>query len=993
MRAHRLACFLLPLTFVVGFVRARPVDAARGARALIDAVGLERGLIVLVGEGHGELARDLAQQTEWTVYVETPGSKDASSARRLLDRAGLLGARVLVDQSPLARLDLAGSLADALVLADGIALTDATRLEAMRVLRPGGKLIAKGETFVRPRPQGAGDWSHPYHGPDNNPLATDRLARAPYMTRFLATPWYGPMPEVTVISGGRMFKAFGYIAFKEREWDMLNKLVAINAYNGIELWRRELTPGFMVHRNTIIATPDRLYLGDNDACRVIDAASGEVVDRIVVDAKDGGPCWKWMALRDDSLIALLGEREPLEEVLRGTRRGSGWPWGGLGKGYAKKDYHWGHGRTIVALDPKTKKERWRYVSDEPLDSRAFCMNRDRLFIYSHRKFVEAIRLDTGERLWRSQNPELLAAIGEHDRAQTWKRGYASQTYAKCSEDVVFFAGPQRRKIVAFSAKDGYLLWTYPKGNYQLVLKDGALYAMGKTSDSKKLDPRTGRVIADIDCLRGNCTRATGTADSIFARGDQHGGTLRLDVDGDVSSRLPAMRPACQDGVIAANGLLYWGPWMCDCNHSLTGIVSLGTAGEFEFGREADEGTRLERLDDGASISNPLEVDDRDWPTYRANRQRSAVTSSVVTEKPRLLWQLQTPTGARLTAPVVAGGLVFVGGDDGAVRSYDVRAGDPVWWGYTGGRIFYPPTVAEGRVLVGSGDGRAYAFDARGGRPLWRFRAAPRERKIPVYGHLTSTWPVASGIAVREGVAYLAAGIASHDGTHVYALDAASGRIRWQNNDSGRLMGDEKVCGVSVQGHLLLDGDRLYLAGGNVVSPGVFDVGTGRCLNTLEDEWQKAPRGSELFLSGGQVAVVDKQLYSPRDYIPSRYFAKYLVQAGEGDISIQGSDKLVARVSARKDAKGRPRVIWKDDRFVQTSAVVLAKNAVLVLGQSKSDPAGDSLEPVLVGLHPDTGREVFQRRLPAPAVSWGLAVDRDGRMIVTLIDGRVLCFAG
>ena len=51
-------------------------------------------------------------------------------------------------------------------------------------------------------PEGAGEWSHPYHGPDNNPLATDTLARGPYRTRFLATPWYGPMPQVTVTAGG-----------------------------------------------------------------------------------------------------------------------------------------------------------------------------------------------------------------------------------------------------------------------------------------------------------------------------------------------------------------------------------------------------------------------------------------------------------------------------------------------------------------------------------------------------------------------------------------------------------------------------------------------------------------------------------------------------------------------------------------------------------------------------------------------------------------------
>jgi outer membrane protein assembly factor BamB len=41
-------------------------------------------------------------------------------------------------------------------------------------------------------------------------------------------------------------------------------------------------------------------------------------------------------------------------------------------------------------------------------------------------------------------------------------------------------------------------------------------------------------------------------------------------------------------------------------------------------------------------------------------------------------------------------------------------------------------------LIGSGDGWIYCLDVVSGRQLWRFRAAPAERKIPVYGKLLST---------------------------------------------------------------------------------------------------------------------------------------------------------------------------------------------------------------------------------------------------------------
>ncbi|MCA9142945.1 MAG: PQQ-binding-like beta-propeller repeat protein [Planctomycetaceae bacterium] len=62
------------------------------------------------------------------------------------------------------------------------------------------------------------------------------------------------MPEQTVVSGGRMYKAMGHIAHKANQVEMLNTLLCINAYNGTILWRRSLSPGFMLYRNTMVAT-------------------------------------------------------------------------------------------------------------------------------------------------------------------------------------------------------------------------------------------------------------------------------------------------------------------------------------------------------------------------------------------------------------------------------------------------------------------------------------------------------------------------------------------------------------------------------------------------------------------------------------------------------------------------------------------------------------------------------------------------------------------
>lgn len=39
---------------------------------------------------------------------------------------------------------------------------------------------------------------------------------------------------------------------------------------------------------------------------------------------------------------------------------------------------------------------------------------------------------------------------------------------------------------------------------------------------------------------------------------------------------------------------------------------------------------------------------------------------------------------------------------------------------------------------------------------------------------------------------------------------------------------------------------------------------------------------------------------------------------------------------------------------------------------------------------ETGKRLWQESLPASPVPWGMAVDRRGRVILTLVDGRVVC---
>jgi outer membrane protein assembly factor BamB len=342
------------------------------------------------------------------------------------------------------------------------------------------------------------------------------------------------------------------------------------------------------------------------------------------------------------------------------------------------------------------------------------------------------------------------------------------------------------------------MWENAYDNFQLVVRGDQLYGVSGIIDerpSMKLASLTGEELALIDMHRGQCTRPTGSADAIFFRAAD--GTVRLDSASSRPEWISPMRPNCHDGVTVANGLLYWWPSVCDCQLTLYGVTCLGPAGDFNFTAQAREADRLERASGASTEIAGFTESPNDWPTFRADSACSAATAARVPERSKLLWS-HTPkepsglAGFPATPPVAAGGLAFVSGADGVVRALDAATGQVKWTAYTGGAVRVPPTIWKGRALVGSGDGWVYAFEAATGRLIWRFRAAPASRKIPVYGSLSSTWPVASGVLVEDGTAYFAAGIANYDGTYVYALDAATGRIRWQNNTSGHL--DQQVLG-------------------------------------------------------------------------------------------------------------------------------------------------------------------------------------------------------
>ncbi|MHC4403061.1 MAG: outer membrane protein assembly factor BamB family protein [Planctomycetota bacterium] len=970
------------------------------AKSALERIGTGRGVCAVLGLPDGEqgsFVTDVARGSELLVYFQSPRTEEVAAVRKTAEAAGLLGSRVFVDRGDFDRVHLADNLAGAVIVCSS-AEEHVTENELVRVLHPQGKAILGDREIVKPFPEGVDSWSHPFHGPDNNPQSTDRLARAPYLTQFLAEPMFCPMPEVSVAAGGRVFRAFGHIAHKANQNAMLNTLICANAYNGAILWTRPLPEGFMIHRNTMIATPEVLYLADHRSCKLIDAATGKVKDEIVVpDGLSDGPVWKWIALVDGVLYALVGGEEVEPATQPSQTPGLGhWPWGmWQGHEYEDAKTSFGFGRTFLAINPSTKETLWSHREKDYVDSRSVAMRPGRIYFYGPEKFLGCLDANGGNILWKNDDAGLLEAIGPNQRAQNPIAGYSTTSYVKCNDDLIFFAGPQRGKLVAASTKDGKLVWQKEHGNFQLVLRDDGIYAVGPQirtptvqQSGLKLAYATGEVLARL-FMRRACTRATGSVDSVFYRAS--GGTVRIDTATGNANHIAPMRPPCQDGVIISDGNLYWGPWMCGCQLSVYGHIGLTSAGDFNFRPGLDD-SRLETFPNAASVKR-LDVQPGDWPSYQGDASRSSKTEVQIPRRVARQWSFDLPSGAFPTAPITVGGLVFFGDRNGVVRAVGAGDGKLRWQAYTSAGVYFPPAIEDGRLFVGSADGRVYAFEAATGRSLWTFRAAPADRWIPVYGKLISAWPVAGGVVVRDGVVYAAAGIAHYDGTHVYALDAVSGEVKWYNDTSGTTS-EKANHGVSLQGSLSVRGGELRFVGGGVHEEARYDLATGQCLNEPTD----VPRSTfhtafyAYFPDYGKYVSLDctladgKRLSYDATYEGSWHGNLMLLPALAP--GARRPAKPISRWGVQRRPAQKLQPVWQHPPGRRLNSFIVADDNLLAAGHTGPNGADSSF---LAAINPRDGSDLWLKKLPGPVVKGGTAVNHQGQIFVSLESGQVLAF--
>jgi outer membrane protein assembly factor BamB len=106
------------------------------------------------------------------------------------------------------------------------------------------------------------------------------------------------------------------------------------------------------------------------------------------------------------------------------------------------------------------------------------------------------------------------------------------------------------------------------------------------------------------------------------------------------------------------------------------------------------------------------------------------------------YQVPITTGGELghevlAPPALAHGRLYVGNNDGKLRTFDARTGERGWEFETGDKIQSAPSVAGGVLYFGCHDGRLYALDALSGEPMWDFQAG-----API---VSSPWPTCDAV--------------------------------------------------------------------------------------------------------------------------------------------------------------------------------------------------------------------------------------------------------
>jgi outer membrane protein assembly factor BamB len=923
-------------------------------------------------------------------------------------------------------------------------------------------IFPDGKTLRKPWPRGMDQWPQHLHGADNNAVSDDVLAGPPRHLQWVDTPTWSrshmgiATVHAVVSSGGRLFSIEDRATPEHPFLPGRFKLIARDAFNGIELWRREIDvwePVTRYVKSTAIELQRRLIAVDDTVfftpslmapVKAIDARTGDVLR-----SYQGTEPAREMVYDRGLLLVVVGDRSDgavydrfKPEPWRGTALGGldpKAPFGGAGfRGkYAPETADKPRPACrIRAIDADSGEMLWQTTPEQTAGYvPASIAARGEVAVFATRDALVCLDRLSGEQRWRTDHS--LAGHAAGGTTEEAPIGVAPPTLV-LADEALFVA--QGSEVGAFSLDDGSAMWKGKAGrNYQrgpdlFVVGDavwtGAVeaYAADNGEPLAQIEQRMTGPMGHDRCYRNFITKR-------FFINSKTGGADFLELATGREFPNHWTRGTCGMPVVPCNGMLYTGPFACQC--SIGAMVPGMNAYRSAKGlRRSDQDVPVERkaiLEKGPAYGPTESAAEASrtsaWPTYRHGAARGGATEATIPAELAVLWKQRLSSGPG--APTVAAGKVFVPEVNAhTLRAFAVGDGAEVWSFTAGARIDSPPTFWKGRLLFGCRDGWVYCLRAEDGKLMWRFKDLP-DRLIGTRGQLESAWPVSGSILVVDDTAYFAAGRSSFldGGIFLFGLNPRSGELV----HSRRLFGPfQKKTGFPAVGNqgsradvLVSDGEHIYMrhkafnldltdaadAAPHVLPSAGFleEAVHHRSYWTVQARFRGTTRVGH---AEGDILVTDGQTsYAVEGFPVHRhsYFDPRLSGYRLTAVSLDGSaggphesGKREKRSRRRGGRKDPARPLWKSDVPIAGKAMALAGETIVIGGHRAHFPPEHPVEKyeaayagrlggVLWLASTADGRKLAEYALEAVPAWDGIAVAGD-KVFVSLSDGGLVCLA-
>ncbi len=203
------------------------------AADILKETGVRKGYAVVLGEKDSRLAACLAMQSGLHVVCALQDEQAVAAERSRLLSTNMYGTRIAVQHVPdFSRLPYAPYFADLVVIRNETGFHDD---ETTRIQRPnGGRLWLGGKVSTRGPLEGAGEWKYQWADGGNTGIGDETLVTPPFDLLWFG----GPGPDRMM---NRHWMAAAPLSLNGRVFVTgQNHVLAFDAYNGRELWVREL---------------------------------------------------------------------------------------------------------------------------------------------------------------------------------------------------------------------------------------------------------------------------------------------------------------------------------------------------------------------------------------------------------------------------------------------------------------------------------------------------------------------------------------------------------------------------------------------------------------------------------------------------------------------------------------------------------------------------------------------------------------------------------